>query len=86
MPQVATRQRGSAAHSQRTSPGDRAAAATAALSMTEAVLAHLRSQGGLMNAVGPEMLLDPPDFEALMAMRAASAAGSAEQESRYCCS
>lgn len=82
MPQVATRQRGSAAHSQRTSPGDRAAAATAALSMTEAVLAHLRSQGGLMNAVGPEMLLDPPDFEALMAMRAASAAGSAEQEAR----
>ncbi|KAF6261116.1 hypothetical protein COO60DRAFT_1637017 [Scenedesmus sp. NREL 46B-D3] len=61
-------------------PGNRVEAAQQLLAMYEAILAHLRAHGALVNAVKPEYLLDPADFELLMQARSAAAAGNPDQE------
>jgi hypothetical protein len=59
---------------------NKAEAAQQLLATYEAILAHLRAHGALVNAVKPEYLLEPADFELLMEARSASAAGNPEQE------
>lgn len=59
---------------------NKAEAAQQLLATYEAILAHLRAHGALVNAVKPEYLLEPVDFELLMEARSAAAAGNPEQE------
>jgi hypothetical protein len=60
--------------------GNKVEAAQQLLATYEAILAHLRAHGALVNAVTPEYLLEPGDFELVMEARSAAAAGNPEQE------
>jgi hypothetical protein len=60
--------------------GNKVDAAQQVLTTYEAILAHLRAHGALVNAVKPEYLLEPSDFELVMEARSAAAAGNPEQE------
>jgi hypothetical protein len=55
-------------------------AARQLLATYDTILGHLRTYGGLVNAVKPEHLLTGPDFDQIMEARSAAAAGDAAQE------